>query len=353
MRIASPIAPSAILAVLLVAASPAAAQTDAAPKDKAALGLKSAKAGKRSDLAPEAFVAAVNDAVFKPGEKAGSGQSPFVMKLQILLDRAHASPGVIDGYDGDNVRKAIRAYRLMNGLPEKESVDEEMWQKLSSGAEPVLTTYTLTDKDVAGPFVPDLPKDYAELSKLERIAYRGPAEMLAERFHLDEDVLDQMNPDADLGTPGTTITVPKLGERLKTPVARLVADKARKELLGYNDKDQLVVSYPATIGSEDNPSPSGEHQVKAIAVNAEYWYRPDVNFKQGENDKNLRLPPGPNNPIGSTWIGLDKPTYGIHGTPEPSKIDKVGSHGCVRLTNWNVEELAKLVKKGVNVSFQD
>ena len=87
---------------------------------------------------------------------------------------------------------------------------------------------------------------------------------------------------------------------------------------------------------------------RASRVNPNYTYNPNLNFKQGENNKILTIPPGPNGPVGSIWIALDKPTYGIHGTPDPSKIGKTESHGCVRLTNWDAQELAKIVKPGVN-----
>ncbi len=132
----------------------------------------------------------------------------------------------------------------------------------------------------------------------------------------------------------------------------LIADKVNAQLTGYDASGKLVVAYPATIGSEELPSPSGTHVVDAIAIDAAYYYNPDINFKQGANTEKLTLPPGPNNPIGTTWIDLSEPTYGIHGTPEPSKIDKTYSHGCVRLTNWDVEELATLVRKGVTVEFR-
>jgi lipoprotein-anchoring transpeptidase ErfK/SrfK len=62
---------------------------------------------------------------------------------------------------------------------------------------------------------------------------------------------------------------------------------------------------------------------------------------------------GPNNPVGSTWIDLSIDSFGIHGTPEPSQVGKAASHGCVRLTNWDVEELAKMVQKGIPVVFLD
>jgi len=135
-------------------------------------------------------------------------------------------------------------------------------------------------------------------------------------------------------------------------VATLVADKVNAQLRGYDTDGKLVVAYPATIGSDELPSPSGTHVINAIAKNAAYYYDPDINFKQGSNAAKLTIPPGPNNPIGTTWIDLSEPTYGIHGTPEPSKIDKTRSHGCIRLTNWDVEELTVLVEKGVSVEFQ-
>jgi lipoprotein-anchoring transpeptidase ErfK/SrfK len=142
------------------------------------------------------------------------------------------------------------------------------------------------------------------------------------------------------------------GAPISGRVARIVADKTLKQVRGYDAQDRLLVAYPATIGSPDNPSPSGEHLVKAVAPNPVYYYDPQ-NFVQGDNIEKLQLPPGPNNPVGSVWIDLTEPSYGIHGTPEPTKIDKTGSHGCVRLTNWDVEELSKLVDPGVPVSFTE
>jgi lipoprotein-anchoring transpeptidase ErfK/SrfK len=178
-------------------------------------------------------------------------------------------------------------------------------------------------------------------------------ELLAERFHMDEGFLRKLNPTADFTKAGTTIMVADTGPPASARVARLVAHKASKQLLGYDAAGALVVAYPATIGSSDLPSPTGIHAVKALAIDPEYWYRPKVNFQQGDNAQPLRLKAGPNNPVGSVWIGLDKPTYGIHGTPEPSRIDKTSSHGCVRLTNWDARELARLVEIGVPVEFID
>ena len=284
-----------------------------------------------------------------PGE-----QNPMILKLQVMLDRAHASPGVIDGYNGDNVAKAVAAVETMLGLPVDGIVDKQIWSTLElTHPAPPLVEYVIKDADVAGPFVPELPKDYAELAKLERLAYRDPVELLAEKFHMDENLLRQLNPAADFSAAGATIMVANVAGSASAKVAKLVADKSMKRLLGYDATGTLVVSYPATIGSNDLPSPNGTHLVKNIATDPEYWYRPKVNFQQGNNTQALRLAPGPNNPVGSAWIGLDKPTYGIHGTPAPNKIDKTSSHGCVRLTNWDVRELAKLVQPGVVVEFLD
>jgi lipoprotein-anchoring transpeptidase ErfK/SrfK len=276
---------------------------------------------------------------------------PFIVKLQVLLDRARASPGVIDGYDGSNVRKAIWAFQAMNGMEPSGELDEETWRALAAASPgPVLAKLKLERDDVKGPFTRDVPTDYGEMAELERLGYRNAAEKLAERFHVDLDFLRQLNPKASFEA-GSEIIVPQLGEPAKGEVVRIVADKKRKQLLGYGEGDKLVVAYPATIGSSDMPSPSGTHKVSAIARNPVYSYRPDVNFKQGDNDKPLKIPPGPNNPVGSVWIDLTEPTYGIHGTPDPSKIDKTNSHGCVRLTNWSALDLAGRVKKGVPVEF--
>ncbi len=305
-------------------------------------------------LVPASFIAHANEPVLPETLKRGSKQAiPSVARLQILLDRAHVSPGVIDGMTGGNLSKAIAALENMNGLPSTGRMGPAVDDILAAlGSSPVLVPYVVTAADTAGPFVPVMPKDYGEMAQLPALAYRDAAEELAERFHMDEGFLRRLNPGARFNA-GETITVADVGPGAKTKVYHLVADSAARQLLGYDQQWNLVVAYPATIGSTDMPSPSGIHAVKAIAVNPVYWYRPKVNFQQGKNDKPLKLAPGPNNPVGAVWIGLDKPTYGIHGTPEPSRIDKTNSHGCLRLTNWDALELAHLVRPGVEVEFVD
>jgi lipoprotein-anchoring transpeptidase ErfK/SrfK len=301
------------------------------------------------------LIALANDAVFtRDPYPKGRRSDPRMIKLQVLLDRNNASPGVIDGLPGDNVVKAVKAFEEMRGETQDGIIDAALWAALdATSAEPVLAPYVITPEDVAGPFVPTMPHDYAEQAALPGLSYRDAAELLAERFHMDEAFLRRLNPHATFAEAGEEIIVANVGKPLKAKVAHVVADKARKQLRGYDADNRLVVAYPATIGSSDMPSPTGTHAVKAIAINPDYWYRPKVNFVQGTNTKALRLPPGPNGPVGATWVGLDKPTYGLHGTPEPSKIDKTNSHGCVRLTNWDARELAGLVAPGVPVDFQE
>jgi lipoprotein-anchoring transpeptidase ErfK/SrfK len=281
----------------------------------------------------------------------GKNAAEAVAKIQILLDRMGLSPGVIDGHMGDNVNKAISAYRDKMGQAlrtyDPESVDAALAE---SGGEAFIE-YTITAMDAAGPYVASVPDDYGEKAKLDRLPYTSVVEALAERFHMDERYLKALNPGANFNRPGTVIKVANTGGAETGPVTRIVADKGRKQVRAYGASGKLVAAYPATIGSETTPSPTGTVTVSRIAFDPEYTYNPKVNFKQGENDRVLTIPPGPNGPVGSIWIALSKPTYGIHGTPEPSKIGKTYSHGCVRLTNWDATELAKMVSEGVTVEF--
>jgi lipoprotein-anchoring transpeptidase ErfK/SrfK len=167
---------------------------------------------------------------------------------------------------------------------------------------------------------------------------------------MDQDLLKALNPGAAFA-PGETISVDNPGANVTAQVVRIQADKAQAQVRAYDAAGRMVAAYPATIGSADNPSPSGQHVVEAVVHNPTYTYNPKINFKQGDNDKVLTIPAGPNGPVGSIWIDLSEPTYGIHGTPDPDHISKTNSHGCVRLTNWDAEELAGMVKKGTEVDF--
>lgn len=281
------------------------------------------------------------------------GVSPSILRAEIMLDRVHASPGVIDGRDGENFRHAVEIYETVKGLKVTAGLDQQVWSSLTaeSGA-PVLMEYVLTDSDVKGPFYPDLPTDYAKLATLPTLGYRSPSQKIGAKFHMSEALLGSLNPAIDLSNAGSKILVADVRPTpIHDKVASIVVDKQKSEVLGFNHNGTLLVAYPATIGSQELPSPSGTYKVKGVAYNPIYYYDPK-NFLQGNNKGKLKLPPGPNNPVGSVFIALTKPTYGLHGTPDPSKIDKTSSHGCVRMTNWDANELAHLVKRGVVVRFK-
>lgn len=288
-----------------------------------------------------------------PAAQITKKSSAEITALQVFLDREGFSPGVIDGRSGSNVTKAIEAWQQATGETlDPNNTDDIMERLRFSGGLPI-TSYTITAADAAGPYVASIPEDYAHKAALPHLSFTSTTEMLGEKFHMDEAYLRELNPGVDFTIPGTIIKVINPGEMKKGKVARIVADKYRKQVFAYDEAGTLIAAYPATIGSSDTPSPSGTVQVDRIAFDPGYTYNPKINFKQGENDKILTLQPGPNGPVGTVWIALSKPTYGIHGTPEPSKIGKTQSHGCVRLTNWDATELAKMVSVGTTVEFLD
>ncbi|MBY3134713.1 L,D-transpeptidase family protein [Rhizobium laguerreae] len=282
-------------------------------------------------------------------EKPAPGDpDPAIVRLQVLLDRAGSSPGVIDGLSGENVDKAVAGFEAMNNLPVDGRLDPEVASRLEGNA-PVVESYVVSPEDAAG-LVEKIPEDYGEKAKMQSLGYTSVAEKLSERFHMGIDLVHALNPASQFA-PGDTVWVVNPGPSRDGKVKRIEVDRKTGQVLAYATDGSLLAVYPATIGSEDNPAPSGKHKVKGVARMPVYRYDPKRNFKQGKNDKVLTIPKGPNGPVGTVWIDLTEPTYGIHGTPEPKLIDKVGSHGCVRLTNWDVEELAGMVKPGVMVDF--
>jgi len=302
-----------------------------------------------AELTSESIDGAVLGDLAATEEGTSDEPNPAVVKLQVLLDRAGASPGVIDGLVGENVAKGISAFEEMAALPADGIVDPDMLEHLPDD-EPVTIRYTIVDEDtedIAG----DIPDDYSEMAAMEFLGYERMSEKLAERFHMDEDLLVALNPEATYAV-GEEIVVVDPGAPVAGEVSRIEADKSMRQVRAYAADGQLLAAYPATIGSNENPSPSGTHLVAAVAPMPEYTYNPE-NFQQGDNTEVLTIPPGPNGPVGSMWIDLTEPTFGIHGTPEPSQIDKVQSHGCIRLTNWDAEELAAMVSEGVPVEFVD
>lgn len=280
-----------------------------------------------------------------------SGQrSQDILKVQILLDRARHSPGVIDGMMGGNTRRAISAYQRSAGLTETGQIDAQLIQRLEQvGGGELIQTYTVTEDDANGPFR-NVPRSMTGKAELDTVAFETPAEMLAEKFHMAKSFLEAMNPGADFGKAGTKLAVINPGtEKLSSKVAKVEVDKAVNELRAYSADGTLVVTYPTTVGSSFHPSPNAKLKVLAVAMDPTYHFDPE-----GRNwgpDKKLTIAPGPNNPVGTVWIDLSRDGYGIHGSPDPKLIGKTSSHGCVRLTNWDAVELAKAVSEGTEVVF--
>ena len=281
--------------------------------------------------------------------------SAAVLKAQILLDRARFSPGSIDAMPGGNFNRALAAFQRWNRLAEG-ALDDATWDRLvETSNEPVLVDYVISAEDVKGPFVADIPNDLEKMSELKRLGYRNARELLAEKFHMDETLLALLNPAQSFEKVGAHITVANV-ERKPTVqrATRITVSKAARSLMVFDANGGIIAFYPASIGSEDTPSPpAGVHKVRNAAANPIYYYKPSLQLGAMSASRSLKLPRGPNNPVGAMWIGLEKPSYGIHGTPDPEKVGLAFSHGCVRLTNWDVVTLAHMVRKGTEVVFLD
>ncbi|PXA92524.1 hypothetical protein DMC47_23650 [Nostoc sp. 3335mG] len=294
--------------------------------------------------------ASIETISIKAPRKKSAKPDAAIVKLQIFLDRAGASPGVIDGLDGTNLSKAISGFEAMQRLPVDGKLDPEVTRRLEDQV-PAIQAYAITTDD-GNDLVDSIPQDYSRQAEMDHLSYTSIAEKLAERFHMDIGLIKELNPTASF-VPGETIAVAVPGQVRTGAAQRLEVHRKSGQVFAFAQDGSLLAVYPATIGSKATPSPTGTHKVKGVARMPAYIYNPKINFQQGNNRKILKLPSGPNNPVGTVWIDLTEPTYGIHGTPEPELIDKVGSHGCVRLTNWDVEELAGMVKPGVVAKFMD
>lgn len=307
-------------------------------------------------------------------QKASAAQSTKLdpkLEIQIWLDRKHFSPGEIDGTIGKNTEKALNAYQEASNLAVSNNpTDPKTLEALrEQGVEPIVS-YKVTDADAKGPFVEKIPQDFMDQAKLKTLGYTSTVEALSEKFHVSPEVLKSLNPKSDF-TAGSEIRVPNVLETQKAvaenkdkkvqPVSgrkgtdtgnSVVLSKERQDLVVKDGDGNTIFWAPITAGSEQYPYPIGAWKVKGIAKNPPFEYSPEL-FKDAKpTHKKATLPPGPNNPVGVVWIDLSAPHYGLHGTPEPGKVGYSESHGCIRLTNWDVQKLAGLVKVGTPVIFE-
>lgn len=294
----------------------------------------------------------------EPSKKTLSNEKPTPagVRLQVLLARAHFSPGEIDGKFGENAKKALRAYAEARQLPSSDELTDDVWKALQADGRPLTATYTITDKDVAGPFLHKLPARMEDMKDIPKLDYTSPREALAEKFHMSEQLLAALNPGRHFDRAGQTIAVVDTSDAGSAPPAkadRVEIDKTRQTVKLFDKSNALIGFYPATVGSEEKPSPSGTLKVTEIDPNPIYRYNPAYHFKGVHSRKPFKIRPGPNNPVGTMWINLSGEGYGIHGTPSPQNISKGQSHGCVRLTNWDAERVAASVAKGTPVAFVD
>jgi len=296
--------------------------------------------------------------------------------VQVLLDRLGLGPGVIDGRAGASLTMAIKGFQEARGLEQSGRLDPATSKALAAySATPVTIEVTLTQADLAGPFVGPIPEDPGKQAELPAMGYSDLVEELAERYHTTRPTLIALNGNAPLKAgakikvpnvrpaatdypaalrPDWKATLAQLSVSSDQPqAARIVVDKSDGVLRVYDGQDKLVAQFPATMGSEHDPLPIGNWKIQGTSYLPSFHYNPELFWDAKPGDTKETLKPGPNGPVGVVWMDLDKEHYGIHGTSTPETIGRTTSHGCIRLTNWDAARLSLMVKPGVPAVFQE
>lgn len=276
-----------------------------------------------------------------------------VLRAQVLLERVHFSPGQIDGEVGSNFTGALAGFQRSRGLADDGQLGPDTWAELERDAVPTVVEYTLTEDDVAGPFQ-ELPEGIPERAALPALGYASVEEALGERFHASPDLLRTLNPDATMDEAGQVLKVPNVLELSPLPTpAKIVVREAKGILQLLDEEDTVLAQFPASMGTEHDPLPIGNWTVTSVVTDPSFDYDPALLRDADQDSEPAQLPPGPNNPVGTVWIGISKPHYGIHGTNEPARVGKTQSNGCIRLTNWSARQLSAVASNGMAVELHE
>ena len=293
--------------------------------------------------------------------RVGPGSSgAAVLRVEILLERAHFSCGEIDGRYGQNLKNAIEAYQLANQLTVDGIVGTSVWELLNQDSAEVVIEHTISAEDIAGPFDKNIPTDWVARSKLKGMYYASPLQAFTGKYHATEALLRRLNPGQTFDSVGQEILVPNLitpsaGRAASVVVTELdTKERIRVASVEALDAAGKVLFYAtANVGGAHDPLPVGKWKVTDIVHNPWYNYNSDLFWDPANPNTKAKIPPGPNGPVGLVWIGISKPHYGLHGASDPGLIGRTYSDGCIRMTNWDALELAKLVGVGTPVIMKE
>jgi lipoprotein-anchoring transpeptidase ErfK/SrfK len=347
---------AAMLAVLVMATGAGVARADDGGGAARASRAKASVGKAPAEKTPSTKGAAANGDTVRPGE---------VLVVQVLLDRAGFSVGEIDGSTGAKTKKALMAFQTAKGLPATGIPDAATYEALGGQRSPTVA-HTIAAAEVSGPFVESIPSDLGDQGELPAVSYKTPLEQFAELFHSSPALLRKLNPGAKF-VEGEEVVVPDVEPAVYPTVterraAKTVETAARTDavLISKENNDvvvqdasgQVLFYAPVSSGSEHDPLPLGEWKVLDVYLMPRFNYNPELFWDADPKHAKTKISPGPNNPVGVVWIDIDREHYGLHGTPEPSRIGITQSHGCVRLTNWDAIRLAALVQPGTRVIFR-